>query len=56
MDNSISFCDFTGMSGKNFTNYGVLGVPTLFLVDQAEVVLKKTAFVNEAVQIIRTTG
>jgi peroxiredoxin len=50
-----NYCDFTGMSGENFTNYGVLGVPTLFLLDQAGVVLEKTAFVDEAVQIIRTT-
>jgi peroxiredoxin len=47
-----NFCDFTGMSGKNFSNYGVLGVPTLFLLDQEGVVVKKTAMVDEVIQII----
>jgi len=47
-----NFCDFTGMSGENFTNYGVLGVPTLFLLDQVGVVVKKTAMVDEVISII----
>ncbi len=42
-----NFCDFSGMAGENFTNYGVLGVPTLFLLDQEGVVLKKTAMVDD---------
>jgi hypothetical protein len=47
-----NYCDFTGMSGENFTNYGVLGVPTLFLLDQEGVVLKKTAMVDEVIKMI----
>jgi peroxiredoxin len=47
-----NYCDFTGMSGENFTNYGVLGVPTLFLLDQEGVVLKKTAMVDELMKIV----
>ncbi|MCF8076870.1 MAG: peroxiredoxin family protein [Desulfotignum sp.] len=47
-----NFCDFTGMAGENFTGYGVLGVPALFLLDQEGVVLKKTALVDEVVKII----
>jgi peroxiredoxin len=47
-----NFCDFTGMNGKNFINYGVLGVPTLFLLDQEGVVLKKTAMVDDLIKII----
>jgi peroxiredoxin len=47
-----NFCDFTGMAGKNFTNYGVLGVPTLFLLDQDGVILKKTAMVDEVMLTI----
>ncbi len=42
-----NYCDFTGMAGQNFSNYGVLGVPTLFLLDQDGKVLKKTAMVDE---------
>jgi alkyl hydroperoxide reductase subunit AhpC len=42
-----NYCDFTGMNGENFNNYGVLGVPTLFLLDLEGVVLIKTAIVEE---------
>jgi peroxiredoxin len=51
-----NYCDFTGMAGKNFTNYGVLGVPTLFLLDQEGVVVKKTAMVDELINIIDHSG
>ncbi|MCA1787777.1 MAG: peroxiredoxin family protein [Desulfobacteraceae bacterium] len=47
-----NYCDFSGMSGVNFTNYGVLGVPTIFLLDQEGVILKKTAMVDEVIEII----
>jgi peroxiredoxin len=47
-----NYCDFTGMAGEDFTNYGVLGVPTLFLLDQEGVVVKKTALVDELIKII----
>jgi peroxiredoxin len=47
-----NYCDFTGMNGNNFTNYAVLGVPTLFLLDQEGTVLKKTAMVDELIKII----
>ena len=46
-----NFCDFTGMAGDNFDNYGVLGVPTLFLLDQRGVVVKKTAMIDELIKI-----
>ena len=47
-----NYCDFSGMSGQNFSNYGVLGVPTLFLLDQEGTVLKKTAMVDELITFI----
>ncbi|MDZ7664863.1 MAG: thioredoxin family protein [Desulfotignum sp.] len=47
-----NYCDYTGMAGENFTNYGVLGVPTLFLLDQKGMVLKKTAMVDDLIEII----
>jgi peroxiredoxin len=47
-----NYCDFSGMSGENFSNYAVLGVPTLFLLDQKGTVLKKTAMVDEVIEII----
>jgi thioredoxin-related protein len=47
-----NYCDFTGMSGEIFTNYGVLGVPTLILLDREGVVVGKTAMVDELTKII----
>ena len=47
-----NYCDFTGMAGENFNSYGVLGVPSLFLLDQEGMVLKKTAMVNELIKAI----
>jgi peroxiredoxin len=47
-----NYCDYSGMSGENLTNYGVLGVPTLFLLDQKGMVVKKTAMVDELITII----
>lgn len=44
-----NYCDFTGMAGQNFSNYGVLGVPTLFLLDRHGNVLKKTSMVDELI-------
>jgi hypothetical protein len=29
-----NYCDLSGMSEANFTNYGVLGVQPLFLLDR----------------------
>ncbi len=47
-----NYCDFTGMNGVNFKNYGVLGIPTLFLLDKEGMVLEKTATVNDVIKII----
>jgi peroxiredoxin len=47
-----NYCDFSGMAGENFTNYGVLGVPTLFVLDQKGIVMKKTAMVDELMTVL----
>jgi peroxiredoxin len=47
-----NYCDFTGMSGVNFKNYAVLGVPTLYLLDREGIVVKKSAMVDELITII----
>jgi peroxiredoxin len=49
-----NYCDFTGMGGMNFKNYTVLGVPTLYLLDQEGIVLKKTAMVQELLEAVET--
>jgi len=51
---SDNYCDFTGMGGVNFKNYTVLGVPTLYLLDQEGIVLKKTAMVEEVLEAVKT--
>jgi len=49
-----NYCDFTGMNGVNFKNYGVLGIPTLFLLDKEGIVLEKTATVDDVIKAIKT--
>jgi peroxiredoxin len=46
-----NYCDYTGMAGENFTQYGVMGVPTLYLLNQEGVVLKKAPKVDEVTNI-----
>jgi peroxiredoxin len=50
-----NYCDFTGMAGENFTNYGVLGVPTLFLLDHTGMILDKSASVDDVIGQINLT-
>jgi peroxiredoxin len=47
-----NYCDFTGMNGINFKNYGVLGIPTLFLLDKEGMVLEKSATVEDVIKHI----
>ena len=49
-----NYCDLTGMGGMNFKNYGVLGVPTLFLLNREGIVLKKTASVDDVLKTLET--
>ena len=51
---SDNYCDFTGMGGMNFKNYGVLGVPTLFLLNREGIILEKTAMVNDVLKTLET--
>jgi peroxiredoxin len=36
-------CDFQGFSGVNFKNYGIMGTPTLFLVDKDGMIVDRQA-------------
>jgi TRAP-type mannitol/chloroaromatic compound transport system permease large subunit len=42
------------MGGVNFKNSTVLGVPTLYLLDQEGTFLKKTAMVEELLETVKT--
>lgn len=48
-----NYCDFTGMDGNNFRNYAVMGIPTLYLLDNKGVVLKKSAMADEIVDQVK---
>ena len=40
-------CDFKGMGGKNFSNYGIIGTPTIFVIDKNGLILGKYAKMEE---------
>ena len=42
-------CDLKGFSGENFNNYAIIGTPTLFLIDNDEVILGKYASLSEII-------
>lgn len=42
-----TFCDFKGMKGVNFTNYGVIGTPTMYIINKQGVIVKKIGNVKE---------
>lgn len=46
---SDNYCDFKGISGVNFKNYGVLGTPTMFLLDSKGIIIKKIATIDELI-------
>jgi thioredoxin-related protein len=41
------YCDERGMSGPNFKRYGVVGTPTMFLLDKQGQILLRTADLTE---------
>jgi protein-disulfide isomerase len=45
-------CDFKGMAGENFKNYGIIGTPTIFAIDKNGVIVGKYAKVSE-IEIIK---
>lgn len=44
------YCDFEGKKGVNFTNYAVVGTPTLFLLDKHGIIQKKGAGLKELLE------
>lgn len=41
------FCDYKGLSGENFKNYGVIATPTFYLIDKQNIILGKYATLCE---------
>jgi len=44
---SDKYCDLQGLAGVNFKNYGVIGTPSMFLLDAQGKVLERAATVND---------
>lgn len=51
-----TFCDFKGMKGVNFTNYGVLGTPTMFIINKQGVIVKKIGNVKALLDWSKTVS
>ena len=46
-DNADRLCDFKGTDGENFKNYGVIGTPTIFVIDDNNTIMGKYAQARE---------
>lgn len=46
------FCDLQGMNSINFKNYGVIGTPTMYLIDKKGVILDKLSSIESLMKII----
>ena len=46
-DKSDRLCDFKGFDGDNFKNYGIIGTPTIFVLDKDGIIMGKYAKMNE---------
>jgi len=45
-----AFCNFKGMEGVNFKNYGVIGTPTMYVIDKEGIIVKKIGNVKELLE------
>lgn len=41
------FCDYKGFAGENYLSYGVVGTPTIYLIDDENIVLGRFALVSD---------
>jgi len=44
-------CDLKGMGGQNFQNYGVMGTPTIYLIDKKGIIRAKGAKLEEVLKV-----
>ena len=42
-----NYCDFKGIGGINFKNYGILGTPSMFILDSKGFIIEKIALADE---------
>ena len=48
---STKLCDFKGFEGDNFNNYGIMGTPTFYLIDEKGIIQGKYASLEEILKI-----
>ena len=46
-DKADRLCDFKGFGGDNFKNFGIIGTPTIFVIDENGIIKSKNAAVSE---------
>jgi peroxiredoxin len=42
-----SFCDYKGMKGSNFSNYAVMGTPTIYVIDKKGTIVSKLGTIED---------
>jgi thiol-disulfide isomerase/thioredoxin len=47
-----SYCDFEGSKGENFSNYAVIGTPTIYLINNVGNILVKLATITEVLYFV----
>lgn len=50
---SDKYCDYDGKSGINFTNYAIIGTPTMYLLDGNGIILSKMATIEELMEELK---
>jgi peroxiredoxin len=52
-DKADRLCNFKGFEGENFKNYGIIGTPTIFVIDKHGMITGRYARMEE-IEIFRT--
>jgi len=50
---STKLCDFKGFTGDNFNNYGIIGTPTFYMIDDQGIIQGKYAGLEEFLNILK---
>ena len=53
---AAKYRDVEGMNGFNFKNYGVIGTPTMYLLDSKGIILSKMATITEVLEFVKRKG
>ena len=50
---AAKYRDAEGMNGVNFKNYGVIGTPTMYIIDSKGIILSKMATITEVLEFVK---